>query len=126
MWFAIDFSSHVPVYQQIKERIKSLIKSGKLQRGQFVPSIRSLAEDIQVNINTVARAYRELVNEGVLEPVRGEGYIVGRLNEEDFMNQMIDQFERSILQCKRVGIDLEVLKEKLEEVYRRDENDTES
>ncbi|MGB9821677.1 MAG: GntR family transcriptional regulator [Pseudothermotoga sp.] len=126
MWFAIDFSSHVPVYKQIKERIKSLIKSGKLQKGQFVPSIRSLAEDIQVNINTVARAYRELVNEGVLEPVRGEGYIVGRLNEEDFMNQMIDQFERSILQCKRVGIDLEVLKEKLEEVYRRDENDTES
>lgn len=126
MWFAIDFSSHVPVYKQIKEKIKALIKSGKLHKNEFVPSIRTLAQDLQVNINTVARAYRELTSEGVLQPVRGEGYVVGELNEENFTNQFIEEFERTALECKRIGIELEVLKQKLEAIYRRDENDLES
>ncbi|MEJ5228428.1 MAG: GntR family transcriptional regulator [Pseudothermotoga sp.] len=126
MWFAIDFSSHVPVYKQIKEKIKALIKSGKLHKNEFVPSIRTLAQDLQVNINTVARAYRELTSEGVLQPVRGEGYVVGELNEENFTNQFIEEFERTVLECKRIGIELEVLKQKLEAIYRRDENDLES
>ncbi len=126
MWFSVDFSSPVPVYKQIKEKIKALIKSGKLRKDDFVPSIRSLAQDLQVNINTVARAYRELMSEGVLQPVRGEGYVVGELNEEDFTNQLIEQFERAAVDCKRVGIDLKVLKEKLEMIYGRNEDDFES
>ncbi|MGJ8455398.1 GntR family transcriptional regulator [Pseudothermotoga sp. U03pept] len=126
MWFSVDFSSPVPVYKQIKEKMKALIKSGKLRKDDFVPSIRSLAQDLQVNINTVARAYRELMSEGVLQPVRGEGYVVGELNEEDFTNQLIEQFERATVDCKRVGIDLKVLKEKLEMIYGRNEDDFES
>jgi len=78
LWFRIDFHSSKPIYEQIKERIKLLILSGKLKEGEFVPSIRSLAEDLGVNLNTVARAYRELVQEGVLEVRRGEGYIVSK------------------------------------------------
>ncbi len=125
MWFSIDFGSHVPVYRQIMEKMKTLIKSGELKKGDFVPSIRTLAEDLQVNINTVARAYRELTNEGVLKPVRGEGYIVGELNEQDFLDQLLNQFDRSVLECKRVGIDQQLLIERLKEIYRRDDDDTE-
>ncbi len=125
MWFSIDFGSHVPVYRQIMEKMKTLIKSGELKKGDFVPSIRTLAEDLQVNINTVARAYRELTNEGVLKPVRGEGYVVGELNEQDFLDQLLNQFDRSVLECKRVGIDQQLLIERLKEIYRRDDDDTE-
>lgn len=125
MWFSIDFGSHVPVYRQIMEKMKTLIKSGELKKGEFVPSIRTLAEDLQVNINTVARAYRELTNEGVLKPVRGEGYVVDELNEQDFLNGLLVQFDRSVLECKKVGIDQQMLMERLKEIYRRDDDDTE-
>lgn len=125
MWFSIDFGSHVPVYRQIMEKMKTLIKSGELKKGEFVPSIRTLAEDLQVNINTVARAYRELTNEGVLKPVRGEGYVVGELNEQDFLKGLLTQFDRSVLECKKVGIDQQMLMERLKEIYRRDDDDTE-
>lgn len=126
MWFSIDFSSHVPVYKQIMEKMKTIIKSGQLKKGEFVPSIRNLAEDLQVNINTVARAYRELTNEGVLKPVRGEGYVVGELNEQDFLNQLLTQFDHNTLECKRVGIEQQLLIERIKEIYRRDDNGTES
>lgn len=126
MWFSIDFGSHVPVYKQIMEKVKTLIKSGKLKKGEFVPSIRTLAEDLQVNINTVARAYRELTNEGVLKPVRGEGYVVGELDEQDFVNRLISQFDNSVEQCKKIGIDQQFLSERLKQIYRRDDNGAES
>jgi len=60
MWFAIDFSSHTPVYVQIKDNIKASILSGKLKTGDYIPSIRNLAKDIGVNINTVARPTESL------------------------------------------------------------------
>ncbi len=126
MWFSIDFGSHVPVYKQIMEKVKTLIKSGKLKKGEFVPSIRTLAEDLQVNINTVARAYRELTNEGVLKLVRGEGYVVGELDEQDFVNRLISQFDNSVEQCKKIGIDQQFLSERLKQIYRRDDNGAES
>ncbi|AEH51984.1 GntR family transcriptional regulator [Pseudothermotoga thermarum] len=121
MWFSVDFSSHVPVYKQIKEKIKALISVGILKKGDFVPSIRSLAEDLGVNLNTVARAYRELVLEGVLQPVRGEGYVVAELDRETFVAKMLDEFKRVVDECKKAGIDQNVLLDVIKEVFGRDE-----
>ncbi|WP_041078635.1 GntR family transcriptional regulator [Thermotoga caldifontis] len=122
MWFRVDFSSHVPVYKQIKEKLKLLLLSGELKPGDFVPSIRTLANDLGVNVNTVARAYRELVAEGVLEPVRGEGYVVKRLNLNELVESTLDRFRSTVEECKRVGIEPERLIILLEEVYgRRDD-----
>lgn len=121
VWFSVDFSSHVPVYKQIKEKIKALISVGILKKGDFVPSIRSLAEDLGVNLNTVARAYRELVLEGVLQPVRGEGYVVAELDRETFVAKMLDEFKRVVDECKKAGIDQNVLLDVIKEVFGRDE-----
>ncbi|WP_448535488.1 GntR family transcriptional regulator [Pseudothermotoga sp.] len=122
MWFKIDFTSHVPVYKQIKEKLKLLILTGELKPGDFVPSIRTLADDLKVNVNTVARAYRELVMEGVLEPVRGEGYLVRHVNGEDFMRSSIENFVDTVERCKEVGVTFERLMLLLEQVYgRRDD-----
>jgi GntR family transcriptional regulator len=122
VWFKIDFASHVPVYKQIKEKFKLLILTGELKPGDFVPSIRTLADDLKVNVNTVARAYRELAMEGVLEPVRGEGYIVRQLNEEGFIRSNIENFVDAVERCKEVGIGIEHLMSLLKEIYgRRDD-----
>jgi len=117
MWFSIDFNSHVPVYKQIKEKIKSMIATGKLKKGAFVPSIRSLAKDLGVNLNTVSRAYRELVLEGILKVVRGEGYVVEGLDTERFLGKKLEEFRKMVLTLKGDGIEYEKLEGILREVY---------
>lgn len=72
----IDLRSPVPLNEQIKEGLRGLIARGALKPGDPAPSIRGLAETLKVNPNTVARAVRELVVEGVLDARRGEGTIV--------------------------------------------------
>ncbi len=72
----IDPDSSVPIYIQIEDRIHSMIAAGQLQPGEQLPTIRELAADIRVNLNTVARAYIELDREGVISTQRGRGTFV--------------------------------------------------
>ena len=122
MWFSIDFNSHVPVYKQIKEKIKSMIVTGKLKKGTFVPSIRSLAKDLGVNLNTVSRTYRELVIEGVLKVVRGEGYMVEELDSEKFIRRRLEEFKKMVSTLKEDGIECKKLESILKEVYGGEES----
>jgi GntR family transcriptional regulator len=82
MKITIDPESSVPIYIQIEDSIHSLIAAGQLQPGQQLPTIRELAADIRVNLNTVARAYFELDREGVITTQRGKGtFVSGKPNE---------------------------------------------
>lgn len=117
MWFRIDFHSSKPIYEQIKEGIKLLVLSGKLREGEFLPSIRSLAEDLGVNLNTVARAYRELVMEGVLEVRRGEGYVVANTKREVLQSFLEDALRNVLKDCKTAGISEERVIGIVREVY---------
>lgn len=69
-------SSGVPIYLQLMEQVKHAIETGALKPGEQLPSIRSLAEELVLNPNTVAKAYRELEHEGVLELRQGAGAFV--------------------------------------------------
>ena len=62
-----------PIYGQIADRVKFAVAAGVLRPGELVPSVRELSKQLVVNPNTVARAYRDLQGEGLLEPVRGTG-----------------------------------------------------
>src|SRR3954453_15109042 len=62
-----------PIYGQIADRVKFAGAGGVLRPGDMVPSVRELSKQLVVNPNTVARAYRELQAEGLVEPVRGTG-----------------------------------------------------
>src|SRR3954470_74592 len=62
-----------PIYGQIADRVKFAVAAGVLRPGDLVPSVREVARQLVVNPNTVARAYRELQGDGLLEPVRGTG-----------------------------------------------------
>ena len=69
-------SSGVPIYLQLMEQVKHAIETGALRPGEQLPSIRPLAEELVVNPNTVAKAYRELEHEGVIELRQGAGAFV--------------------------------------------------
>jgi GntR family transcriptional regulator len=62
-----------PIYGQISDRVKFAVAGGVLRSGELVPSVRELSKQLLVNPNTVARAYRDLQSEGLLESVRGMG-----------------------------------------------------
>src|SRR5215475_3795921 len=69
-------SSGVPIYLQLMEQVKHAIETGALRPGEQLPGIRTLAEDLVINPNTVAKAYRELEHEGVIELRHGAGAFV--------------------------------------------------
>jgi GntR family transcriptional regulator len=76
LFFDINTSNGVPVYEQVARQIVSAIASGGLNAGQMVPSVREMAKELAINPNTVSRAYRQLQDNGVLETVRGSGIAV--------------------------------------------------
>src|SRR5918996_4110530 len=76
MLFRPNPSSGVPIYLQLMEQIKHGIETGALRPGEQLPGIRPLAEELVMNPNTVAKAYRELEHEGVVELRHGAGAFV--------------------------------------------------
>lgn len=69
----LDFRSGIPIYLQVVERIKEMIADGRLKAGSQLPTVRSLATDLRVNFNTVARAYRILDEAGIISTQQGRG-----------------------------------------------------
>jgi GntR family transcriptional regulator len=88
--FPIDHKSGVPIYVQIMNHVKHLIATGMLTPGQQLPTIRQLAVDITVNLNTVAHAYAELEREGLLTIQRGRGTFIAALENGPDLTQMRD------------------------------------
>jgi DNA-binding transcriptional regulator YhcF (GntR family) len=76
MLFRPNASSGVPIYLQLMEQVKHGIETGALRPGEQLPGIRPLAEELVINPNTVAKAYRELEHEGVIELRQGAGAFV--------------------------------------------------
>jgi GntR family transcriptional regulator len=72
-------SSGVPIYLQLIEQVKHAIETGAVRPGEQLPGIRPLSEELVINPNTVAKAYRELEHEGVIELRQGAGaFVAGR------------------------------------------------
>ena len=76
MFFKINTVNGVPVYEQVMRQVTFAVANGSLQSGELIPSVRQLARQLAINPNTVARAYRQLQDDGIVETVRGSGLIV--------------------------------------------------
>ena len=76
MLFHLNTTDDRAIYAQIADQVKFAVAAGLLRPGELVPSVRELSRQLVVNPNTVARAYRDLQGEGVLEALRGTGLAV--------------------------------------------------
>jgi GntR family transcriptional regulator len=74
--FSIDLHSGVPVYRQLIDQVRGGIAAGSLVGGDQLPTVRQLAVDLEINPNTVMRAYRELELGGLLETHQGTGTFI--------------------------------------------------
>ena len=126
--WAIEFSSGIPVYKQIVNLLFYEIGSGNLREGDRLPTIKELADQLDVNPNTVAKAYRELDLKGVITGRRGDGSFVAaltgnptRLTKEQRRTKLDEMFGRVIAEAKVLGITEKDLLTHIKERMREDE-----
>ena len=79
--FLLDYSSGVPIYRQIIDQIRFGIASGQLRLGEQLPTVRALAVDLKVNLNTVSKAYKELEIKNILETQQGTGTFISNTDQ---------------------------------------------
>lgn len=77
--FKLDPKAGSPFYRQIIDQIKFGIASGKLKIGEQLPTVRSLAVELKVNLNTIAKAYKELEIQNILETQQGTGTFISTI-----------------------------------------------
>jgi GntR family transcriptional regulator len=108
MRIALNFKSGKPVYLQVVDQVKSAAASGAVRAGEPLPSIRPLAEDLRVNRNTIAKAYAELENQGVIETVAGKGCFVREnhspLNKAARVELLTQEIDEAVTQAHHVQV----------------------
>lgn len=99
----IDKQSGIPIYVQLGERIRLLVHEGTLEPGEGMPTVRTLAVQLGINANTVARVYRELQSAGVLRLERGVGTFVADPGGAKPSTADFRQLEEKIAEIIRLG-----------------------
>ncbi len=89
--FELDFRSGIPIYVQIVEHVKELLAKGMLKAGDQLPTVRALAQELRVNFNTVARAYRILDEMGIISTQQGRGTYILEIPPPEALAQMREQ-----------------------------------
>ena len=118
MNFRLDSSSGVPFYRQIIDQVLLAVADGRLKAGTQLPTVRQLAVDLSVNLNTVAKAYREMEIRGIVQTQQGTGtFIAARsgAKSRERRKALQDLVDRVIANGEALGIPMEDLVEALVE-----------
>lgn len=104
----------IPIYEQIVDQIKTLIRIGKLEENDMLPSVRSLSKELKISALTVKKAYDYLENEGFVVTVHGKGTYVSASNseiqEEEQRKEVELDIEMAVKKARRYGISDEDIK----------------
>ena len=108
-YLEVDASSPIPIYEQIIGGILRLVRESKLSGGAFLPSVRQLASDLEINPNTVARAYSQLERDGIIETARRRGSRIADSASSRAMQSQAAQLEevadRLLKETEHLGLD---------------------
>lgn len=118
--FSLNTASGVPFYRQIIQQIELAILSGRLVPGSRLPTIRSLAIDLKINPNTIAKAYNELEIRGLLVTQVGSGTYVSdkKPEEEDAKRKEVikELINRFVEELGAIGVSIDEIPELLQEI----------
>lgn len=118
---SIEWNDNQPIYRQLRELVVERIMDGSFAEGEAVPSVRQVASDYQINHLTVAKAYQELVEDGLLEKRRGLGMFVidgarGSLTSNEQQKFLADELPAFAERVQKLGMDFNVVAQKLREI----------
>jgi len=125
MYITIDELDARPIYRQVADEIKALIARGALSEGMALPPVRQVADDLGVNLNTIAAAYRELQKEGLLKVRHGSGAVVSsrRLPQQSDAD-LRKGLRASLAHLALAGLPkseiVEIVNEEIRDLYRRE------
>ncbi len=100
-----NWSTDQPIYKQLRDRVAALIIEGSIAEGDYVPSVRQVSAQEQINHLTVAKAYQELVDEGVLRMKRGLGMMVLEGARQTLLKLEQEKFLRTEVPALKERID---------------------
>ena len=112
----ISNSSGQPIYEQICRQIKGAIAAGKLQPGEPLPSIRSLARDLRISVITTKRAYEELERDGFIQTVAGKGSFVAQQDLELARESNLREIEEHLQAAVELSRQIELPAEELQHI----------
>ena len=126
-YFQISTSSGVPIYRQIIDQVKTQIATGRLEAGIFMPSVRQVAEELEINPMTVSKAYSLLEKENVLEFVRGQGMVVRestipKRNLQKREESIIPLLKEVITKAQQLSLEQEKVIKMLESLWKEQKN----
>ncbi len=108
MKITIKNKSELPIYEQIKEQMRTQILSGDVAENEQLPSIRQLARDLKISVITTTRAYNDLADEGFIISVAGKGYFVAPrdndLMRERMLYEMEDGLQKAVTNGRNAGL----------------------
>lgn len=114
--FSVDIKSNQPIYEQIIQQIKANVVKGYLKENDALPSVRKLSSMLEVNPNTVAKAYTELERQGIIITLRGKGtFIADTIASEGSinLNEELEKIKPILTELKLKGIDDNIIIEEI-------------
>ncbi len=118
MRIIINTSSMIPIYEQLTDKIKSMIRKGELKENDCLPSVRVLSRELNISALTVKKAYDILESEGFTVTVHGKGSYIAAVNPELLLEEQKKELEAeldsAIQKGRRIGISDEEIKELFE------------
>jgi GntR family transcriptional regulator len=118
IYIEIDLESDVPIYAQIMDRIRALVREGDLSTNSPLPSVRQLAADLEINPNTVARAYSLLEREGLVTTARRRGTLIApaarNVAHKTVSSRLEEAIDRVLDTAASLGVDVDEVVEALE------------
>lgn len=116
----IDLHSRTPIYEQIKEQILLNIKQGEYKPDEQLPSIRSLAGELNLNVNTVKRAFKELELNGIIYSVSGKGsYVSHNAKSNDILEKSVKkEVSDAVHSAKEIGLSENSILELVHNIYK--------
>ena len=115
--FELDVRSRKPIYEQLVDKLKELIMNEILKPDEQLPSVRTLAQELTINPNTIQKAYRELEAQGFIYSLKGKGSFVNPVSpkkDSEKVEAIMKELERLILEALYLGIEADELKRMVE------------
>lgn len=124
MNFFLDYHSRMPIYEQIKDQIISLVGQGSLKADDQLPSLRQLSAELSVNINTIKRAFSELEAQGIVYSVAGKGIFISESAQKNaIVKKALADVNQAVSKAKTMGAEKDEITALINNIYKGDETD---